>query len=81
MAMIRIEIKSGDKWDFLLQEEMKSWCREKFGKNQRGKPQIWRSYYGGVSSFDGNGNYTSKCYFYFYFREEKHANWFGLKWL
>lgn len=53
-------------------ESMKQWCRDQFGKNVKGQPAIWRSFY--------NRSFYNKPSYIFFFSEEKDASWFSLKW-
>lgn len=67
--------------DYNKFHEMKEWCRDTFGKNTLGHPQVWRS---GKDWYYGNDNDEwSSAYVYpvFFFSTEQQATWFRMKWL
>lgn len=83
MAMISVEVLCSDNhWNVTRLKEIQKWCSKSFGKNQRGKPQIWKSRAFRNVSWDESGYRWNYQYYYkFYFSNEQQANWFRLKWL
>lgn len=69
-----------DKDQYHLQRDMEVWCNDNIGKNP-----LYRNWVGGKpQSWEGMGTWCMSSMFgntFFYFREEKHANWFALRWL
>ena len=73
--MVKVELKRVElyrNWQTL--REMKSWCREQYGKNPRGQPQKWR----GTYEFRDRMN---QYYPVFYFATQQQATLFLLRWL
>lgn len=75
MIKVKVNVKVDQNvYAWTVHEELKKWCRDTFGKNQRGKPPTWRSYY-------EYGCYESNVSMIFFFALEKHANWFKMRWM
>lgn len=62
-----------------LQGDMEIWCSKNIGKNPP-----YRNWVGSEPvEWEGLGNWCMSSIFgstFFYFKEEKHANWFIMRW-
>ena len=75
--MVKVELKQIElfrNWQTL--REMKSWCREQYGKNVVGQTQQWR----GTYEYRDRMYYGMMYYPVFYFATEKQATLFLLRW-